>query len=357
MWALKSKEKFTVVQVAPAVRVALAEDFGHAFGAFTPGKVVAALKAAGFDRVYDTNFTADLTITEEAAELVHRVREGGVLPMFTSCCPAWVRHLEISHPELTGHLSTCKSPQQMAGAIYKTYGAKVNGIEPGKVFSVSVMPCTCKSFEAMREEMNASGYQDVDAVITTRELAYLIKEMGIDFEALEDGAFDDPLGASSGAGEIFGCPGGVMEAAIRTAYELMTDEPIPDVDIVAVRGTDGLRKAEVKAGGTRLKVGVVTGLKNAEPVVEALAKGKLGLHFVEVMTCPSGCVSGGGQPKLLLDKEQEQAWANRRGALYDGDSKAAVRKSHENPQIKKAYSDFLGAPLSEKAHELLHVHR
>jgi ferredoxin hydrogenase len=313
--ALNNKDLFTMVQVAPSVRVALSEDFGHSLGTFSPGKVAAALNAIGFDRVYDTNFAADLTITEEAAELVKRVNEGGILPMFTSCCPAWVRYLELNHPSLTGHLSTCKSPQQMGGAMLKTYGAKINKVDAEKIFSVAIMPCSCKSFEAARSEMNSSGYQDVDAVLTTRELAYLIKDMGIDFESLKDCAFDAPLGEFSGAGEIFGTTGGVMEAAIRTAYELLTGEPIPDVDVAAVRGTDGFRKAEIKAGNIKLKVGVVTDLKNVEPIIESLEKGKLDFHFIEVMTCPSGCVSGGGQPKLLLETEKEEAWANRRNAL------------------------------------------
>jgi iron-only hydrogenase group A len=352
--AIHDTNKTVVVQIAPAVRVALGEYFGKDPGALTIGRIITALRRMGFDRVYDTCFGADFTVVEEGKEFIERRNKGENLPMFTSCCPAWVRYMELNYPALTGHLSTCKSPQQMAGAMYKTYGAGINGVGPERMFSVSVMPCTCKSFEAMREEMNASGYQDVDAVITTRELAYLLKDMGIDFETLEDLAFDDPMGAFSGAGEIFGCPGGVMEAAIRTAYELLTGKQMPDVDVPAVRGTEGLRKAEIDAGGVTLKVGVVTGLKNAEPVIEALEKGKLGLHFVEVMTCPSGCVSGGGQPKLLLETEKEDAYACRRNALYDDDSKATVRKSHENPQIIKAYEDFLGAPLSEKAHKLLH---
>ena len=356
VWALGNKDLFTIVQVAPAVRAALAEDFGHALGTFTPGKIAAALKALGFDRVYDTNFFADLTVMEESAELIQRVKAGGDLPMFTSCCPAWVRYMELNHPSLISHLSTCKSPQQMAGAVFKTYGADINKTGEKKIFSVSIMPCTCKAYEADRSEMNASGYQDVDIVLTTRELAYLIKDRGIDFETLKDDAFDAPLGAFSGAGEIFGATGGVMEAALRTAYELITNKPIPEIDIKAVRGTDGFRKAEIKVGNLTLKAGVVTGLKNVEPVMEALEKGKLDLHFIEVMTCPSGCVSGGGQPKLLLDTEKEEAWANRRNALYDDDRGMAVRKSHENPEIKKIYKDFLGAPLGEKSHSLLHTH-
>jgi len=355
-WALGNKELFTIVQVAPAVRAALAEDFGYAFGAFTPGKMAAALKALGFDRVYDTNFFADLTIMEEASELIQRVKDGGLLPMFTSCCPAWVSYIETNHPTLTGHLSTCKSPQQMAGAVIKTYGAEINKVDAKKIFSVSIMPCTSKAYEAARKEMNSSGYQDVDVVLTTRELAYLIKDRSINFMTLDDAAFDSPLSAFSGAGEIFGATGGVMEAALRTGYELLTGTPIPNTDIEAVRHSEGFRKVEVIAGDVTLKAGVVTGLKNIEPLLEALEKGKTDLHFIEVMTCPSGCVSGGGQPKLLLDTEKEAAWSCRRNALYEDDTKTKVRKSHENPDIKNIYKDFLGEPLGEKSHHLLHTH-
>jgi ferredoxin hydrogenase len=275
--------------------------------------------------------------------------------MFTSCCPAWVKYLENTHPELTKHLSSCKSPQQMAGPVFKTYGAKINNVDPAKVFTVSVMPCTCKEFECSREEMNASGFRDVDVVITTRELAYLIKKQGIDFRALKDEEFDQPLGEYTGAGTIFGVTGGVMEAALRTGYKLITGKELSDVDILPVRGTEGFRVAEIPVGDLTLKVGVLTNLKNIEPVIEKLEAGTLDLHFVEVMTCPEGCVSGGGQPKLLVDTDRPEAYANRRQATFDHDKALPKRKSHENPAITKIYKDFLGEPNGEKSHHLLHT--
>ncbi len=353
--ALKNKDLFTIVQSAPAVRVGLAEDFGYPLGTLVHGKLASALKKIGFDRVYDTNFPADLTIMEEGSELIERVTKGGVLPMFTSCCPAWVTFLERTYPELKDHLSSCKSPQQMGGAIFKTYGAKINNVDPSKIFSVSIMPCTCKTFESDREEMNASGFRDVDAVLTTRELAYLIKDMGIDFNNLCDETFDDALGLYSGAGEIFGVTGGVMEAAIRTGYELISGEAIPDVDIKSVRGTDGFRTTSIKIKDLELKVGVVTGLKNVIPVLDAVNAGKLDLHFIEVMTCPNGCISGGGQPKLLLDSEKEEAYKGRIESTYEHDKNLPIRKSHENPSIKKLYEEFLEKPLGEHSHHLLHT--
>ncbi|NMM64445.1 4Fe-4S binding protein [Clostridium sp. P21] len=352
---LQNKELFKVVQCAPAVRVGLSEDFGMPLGTLSPRKMAAALRKLGFDKVYDTNFSADLTIMEEGSELIERVTKGGTLPMFTSCCPAWVKYLEQTYPELLGNLSSCKSPQQMAGSVFKTYGAKVNKVDPAKMLSVSVMPCTCKEFESEREEMKDSGYRDVDVVITTRELAHLIKDSGIDFKELEEEDFDDPLGLYTGAGTIFGVTGGVMEAALRTGYELITKKQIPSVDLSAVRGGEGFRTAEVQVGDLKLKVGIVSGLKNAAPVLESIKKGECDLHFIEFMTCPEGCVSGGGQPKLLLDEYKEEAYNNRKQGLYDHDSNLALRKSHENPSIKKIYSEFLGAPLGHKSHELLHT--
>ncbi|MDR2602336.1 MAG: [FeFe] hydrogenase, group A [Spirochaetaceae bacterium] len=354
--ALSDNSRFTMVQAAPAVRVALAEDFGMPFGSLTPGKMAAAFRQLGFNRVYDTNFSADLTIMEEATELVSRVTGGGALPMFTSCCPAWVRYLENNYPELTKYLSSCKSPQQMAGAVFKTYGAKINKIDSKKIYVVSVMPCTCKEFECSRPEMEASGSRDVDVVITSRELAYLIKNAGIDFNTLKDEAFDAPLGEYTGAGTIFGVTGGVMEAAIRTGYNLITGKEIEDVNITTLRGTEGWRTAFVKAGEVELKVGVITNLKNIEPVLEKLRCGELAdYHFIEVMTCPEGCVSGGGQPKLLLDSDIAEAYGNRRKASFDHDSALPKRKSHENEAIKKMYSVFFEKPNSEKAHHLLHT--
>jgi ferredoxin hydrogenase len=354
--ALKDSSVYTMVMAAPAVRVALAEDFGMPLGSLSAGKMAAAFRKLGFSKVYDTNFTADLTIMEEGTELVSRVTGGGVLPMFTSCCPAWVRHLENTHPELTKHLSSCKSPQQMA-SIFKTYGAKINNIDPKKIFVVSVMPCTCKEFESSRPEMNASGFRDVDVVITSRELAYLIKSAGIDFTALKDEEFDHPLGEYTGAGAIFGVTGGVMEAAIRTGYLLVTGKELTDVDITPVRSTEGWRTANIQAGDLTLKIGVVTGLKNVEPVLEMLQEGKLaGYHFIEVMTCPEGCVSGGGQPKMLVDADVPEAYKNRRKATFDHDKALPKRKSHENEGIKKIYAEFLEKPNSHKSHELLHTH-
>ena len=352
---LNDKNQFSVVQCAPAVRVAIAEDFGMDLGSLTPGKMAAALRKLGFDRVYDTNFSADLTIMEEGTELIERVTKNEKLPMFTSCCPAWVKYMEQSHPEYLDHLSTCKSPQQMAGAIFKTYGAKLDNKSAKDIASVSIMPCTCKSFESERTEMNSSGERDVDVVLTTRELAYLIKEMDIDFVNLQEENFDQPLGNYTGAGNIFGVTGGVMEAAIRTGYELITNQPIDSVDVVAVRGNKNFSESIIKVGDLELKVAVVAGLKNVEPIIEAMKNGKADYHFVEVMTCPEGCISGGGQPKVLLPKHKPMAYENRISVTYQHDSESKLRKSHENPAIKKLYKDFLKNPLGHKSHELLHT--
>lgn len=353
--ALQDPNIFTAVQCAPAVRVALSEDFGYNLGELTPGKMAAALKALKFDRVYDTNFAADLTIMEEGTELIKRITEKENLPMFTSCCPAWVKFMEDNYPELTNHLSSCKSPQQMAGVVFKTYGAKINNIDPSKICSISIMPCTCKKFECDREEMNSSGYKDVDVVLTTRELAYLIKDMDIDFRNLKETKFETPLGEYSGAGTIFGVTGGVMEAAIRTGYELITKKSIPSVDVIEVRGTEGFREKQIKVGDLNLKVGVVTGLKNVIPVLEKLKAGNLELDFIEVMTCPVGCVSGGGQPKLLLEEHRSAAYENRIKSTYSHDQNLPTRKSHENLEIQKMYNEYLGEPLGEKSHHLLHT--
>lgn len=353
--ALENPSTVTMVQCAPAVRVGIAEDFGYPLGTLAPGKLAAALRRIGFDRVYDANFPADVTIMEEGTELINRVLNDGTLPMFTSCCPAWVTFLERNYPSLKDHLSSCKSPQQMGGALFKTYGAKLEEIEPENIYSVAVMPCTCKEFECNREEMNDSGYQDVDIAITTRELAWLIKEAGIDFKNLPEESFDQPMGIYTGAGTIFGVTGGVMEAAIRTGYELITKEQIPSVNITAVRGTEGFRTAVVKVGDIDLKVGIVSGLKNAIPVLEAVKAGRLDLHFIEVMTCPQGCISGGGQPKLIVDTDTEEAYAGRIEATFAHDRELPYRKSHENPAINKLYKEFLTQPNSEVSHHLLHT--
>lgn len=353
--ALADPAKRTMVQCAPAVRVAIGEDFGWDFGGNAAGKLAAALRRLGFDKVYDTNFSADLTIMEEGTELVKRVTQGGVLPMFTSCCPAWVRFLENTYPALAKHLSSCKSPQQMLGAVFKTYGSKLEGWDAADVMSVSVMPCTCKAYEAARPEMNASGGRDVDIVVTTRELAWLIKENGIDFSALPEEPFDEPLGEYSGAGNLFGITGGVMEAAIRTGYVLVTGKELTDVEVTAVRGREGFRRADIKVGDITLKIGVVTGLTGIVELLTSVAKGTCDLHFIEVMTCPEGCVSGGGQPKLLTDADKDDAYAARRQATIAYDRALPLRKSHENPGIKRLYSEYLGEPGGEKPHHLLHT--
>ncbi|MDR1296433.1 MAG: [FeFe] hydrogenase, group A [Deltaproteobacteria bacterium] len=353
--ALADPNAYTMVQSAPAVRAAIAEDFGAPLGDLAAGRLAAALRKLGFDRVFDTNYAADVTIMEEGSELIDRVKNGGVLPMFTSCCPAWVKYLELNYPELRSHLSSCKSPQQMEGALFKTYGAAVLKTPPEKVFSVSVMPCTAKQYECSRPEMNDSGFRDVDVVLTTRELAWLIKDAGIDFVGLQNEKFDLPMGDYTGAGEIFGVTGGVMEAALRTGYELITGKAIPAIDITAVRGIDGFRTAEIAVGDLTLKVGIVTGLKNVKPVMESLKAGQLDLHFVEVMTCPVGCVTGGGQPKLVVETDFEEAYKQRISATYDHDKELPIRKSHENPSVKKLYADFLKKPLGEKSHKLLHT--
>ena len=346
---------FTMVQCAPAVRVSIAEEFGLPLGSLTPGKMAAALRRLGFDRVYDTNFTADLTIMEEGSELIKRVTEGGALPMFTSCCPAWVKYLEQTYPELIPHLSSCKSPQQMAGALFKTYGAKVDGVDPATVLSVSVMPCTCKKFESERPEMQDSGFRDVDVVLTTRELGYLIKDAGIDFAGLPEEAFDKPLGVYTGAGNIFGVTGGVMEAALRTGYELITKEPVPKLEMNFVRGGEGVRKATVKVGKLSLKVAVASGLANVAPLLEQIKSGEADFHFLEVMTCPVGCVSGGGQAKVLLPTDRTVAYETRTAAPYCHDEHLPLRKSHDNPEVQKLYKDFLGEPLGHESHHLLHT--
>lgn len=353
--ALQQPDTFTIVQCAPAVRVAVGEEFGMPYGALTPGKLSAALHALGFDRVYDTNFAADLTIMEEGAELIKRIKENGRLPMFTSCCPGWVKYLEDRHYDLIEHLSSCKSPQQMAGTLFKTCGAKIDRVDPAKICSVAVMPCTCKKFECERPEMNTSGYRDVDLVITTRELAQLIKHIGIDFPTLPDEEFDNPLGCYTGAGNIFGTTGGVMEAALRSACEILTGTPLPDLELEYVRGEEGVRRTSINHEGVELKVVVVAGIQYIDRVLEQVRSGEADFHFLEVMCCPMGCVSGGGQPKVLLPAQRLEAHAGRRSGLYSHDKSLSVRKSHDNPQVKKLYQDFLGEPLGHEAHHLLHT--
>ncbi|MDR2142399.1 MAG: [FeFe] hydrogenase, group A [Deltaproteobacteria bacterium] len=353
--ALEDPKVETWVQSAPAVRVGIAEDFGAPLGTLAAGKLAAGLRRLGFNKVFDVNYAADVTIMEEGSELIDRLKNNGTLPMFTSCCPAWVRYLELNYPELRHHLSTTKSPQQIQGALVKTYGAKTQKTDPKKIFSVSIMPCTCKQYESGRPEMVDSGQRDVDVVLTTRELGYLLKLKGVDFLSLPEEKFDLPMGDYTGAAEIFGVTGGVMEAALRTGYELVTGQPIPAVDIKAVRGPNGFRTADIQVGELTLKVGVVTGLKNVKPVLEDLKAGKLSLHFLEVMSCPQGCVTGGGQPKLIVEKDFEMAYKARTEATYVHDRELPVRKSHENPSVKKLYDSFLKKPLGEESHKLLHT--
>ncbi|WP_419175909.1 [FeFe] hydrogenase, group A [Desulfosediminicola sp.] len=353
--ALEDGSTSTFVQCAPAVRVALGEEFGMGYGALTPGKLAAALRALGFDRVYDTTFAADLTIMEEGAELIERIQGKGRLPMFTSCCPGWVKFIEDQHPDLLENMSSCKSPQQMAGTLFKTYGAGVDKVDPASIFSVAVMPCTAKKFECARPEMDASGHRDVDLVITTRELAQLIKHKGLDFLGLDDEPFDNPLGCYSGAGNIFGTTGGVMEAALRSACEVLTGVPLGEIELEYVRGGEGLRYADIVHQDLELRVAIVAGLANVRRLLDEVRRGEADVHFVEVMCCPMGCVSGGGQPKPLLPAQHLEAHAGRKSGLYCHDKKLAVRKSHDNPQVKKLYADFLGEPLGHESHRLLHT--
>lgn len=353
--ALQDPQTVCFVQCAPSVRVGIEEEFGGAPGSLVPGKLSAALHRLGFDYVFDTNFAADLTVVEEGTELIHRILHNENLPMFTSCCPAWITWLERNHPDLTKHLSSCKSPQQMAGALFKTYAANRLGIASEKIVSIAVMPCTCKEFESQRPEMNASGYRDVDVVITTRELAWLIKEAGISFATLPDQPFDSPLGEYSGAGALFGATGGVMEAALRTGYELVTGEKIPAIDVSAARGSDGFRTAEVDVGDLKLRIGIVTGLEHVKPVIQQLQAGALDLHFIEVMACPQGCISGGGQPKLLVGGDAPLVCSARTASIYAHDRALPLRRAHENPALQELYQQFLEHPGGTVSHRLLHT--
>ena len=356
MAALADPTKHVVVGTAPSVRVALGEEFGYPIGTDTEGKMVAALRALGFDKVFDVNFGADLTILEEANELIHRVKEGGTLPMFTSCSPGWIRYVEYYYPELIPNLSSCKSPMQMFGATVKTYWAQKEGIDPKNIYVVGVMPCTAKKFEKTRDDENASGYPDIDAVLTTRELAKMIKNSGILYNELPDGTFDNPLGEFTGAGVIFGATGGVMEAALRTAAEKLTGKPLDNVEFKQVRGIKGIKEAEYDLNGTKVKVAVASGLTNAKELCEKIKKGECDYTFVEVMCCPGGCVNGGGQPiQSAYTRRQVDLRSKRAKALYDEDKKAKIRKSHENEAVMALYKEFFGEPGSHKAHEILHT--
>jgi len=350
--ALADPEKHVVVQTAPAVRVAIGEPFGEKPGSISTGKLVAALRRLGFDKVFDTDFTADLTIMEEGYELIERLKSGGTLPMITSCSPGWIKFIEHFYPGLLGHLSTCKSPQQMFGALAKTYYAQKAGIDPKNIVVVSIMPCTAKKFEAGRPEMDSSGRQDVDIVLTTRELARMIREAGIVFSELPEEEYDAPLGISTGAGVIFGASGGVMEAALRTAYEVLTGTPLPNINLTAVRGMEGIKEASVEINGMTVKVAVAHTLGNARKILDLIKEGKAEYHFVEVMACPGGCIGGGGQPIPTDTAIREQ----RIAGIYTADERMALRKSHENPAVQQLYKEFLGEPLGHKSHELLHTH-
>ncbi len=354
---LKDPETYVVVQTAPAVRVALGEEFGMPIGTNVTGKMVTALKRLGFNKVFDTNTGADLTIMEEATEFIERIQGNKVLPMITSCSPGWVKYIEMNYPELLPHLSSCKSPHQMFGAIIKTYFAEKQGIDPNKIYMVSVMPCIAKKFERQREEMKENGLYDVDNVITTRELARMIKQANIEFTTLEDSEFDDPMGEATGAAAIFGTTGGVMEAALRTAQDILTCQSLPKIDFEEVRGGEGIKKATVNIAGNDIKVVAASGLANAQKIMEEIKNGKADYQFVEIMACPGGCVMGGGQPiKSSKIRREVDVRKLRAEALYSIDEKSVIRKSHENPTINKIYKEFLGRPGSEKAEELLHTH-
>ncbi|MFO7574261.1 MAG: NADH-dependent [FeFe] hydrogenase, group A6 [Bacteroidales bacterium] len=369
--AIYDPGKHVVVQTAPAVRVALGEDLGYDPGERVTGKMVTALKHLGFDSVLDTDWSADLTIMEEGTELLTRLKRALVdgdkkisLPMFTSCSPGWIKFIEHRYPEFLPNLSTCKSPQQMFGALAKTYYAEKRKLDPEKIVSVSIMPCTAKKFEADRPEMRSSGYKDVDFVLTTRELAVMIKQAGIDFRTLEPAHYDSIMGESTGAAVIFGATGGVMEAALRTAYEIVTGREVPfkNLNIAPVRGLEGVKEASVKIEGcvddwkflegATLKVAIAHGLTNADKVMKAVRDGKATYHFIEIMACPGGCIGGGGQPIPT----NEEIRAKRIEAIYSEDESMTIRKSHENPEIIAIYKEFLDKPNSHKAHELLHTH-
>lgn len=356
--AISDPTKHVAICCAPSVRATIGECFGYEPGTDTEGKMVAALKKLGFDGVYDMNFTADLTIMEEATEFLGRVKNGGVLPMITSCSPGWVKYCEHYFPEMTENLSTCKSPQQMFGAIYKTYFAEKLGLDPKDIVFVSAIPCTAKKFEVAREGQDVDGMPGVDIAVTTRELGRMIEMSGIDFKSLEDEKFDQPIDIGSGAGAIFGATGGVMEAALRTAAEVIEGKPLEKVEFDDVRGTEGIKFAAYKLGDIELKVAVASGTANANKLLKGVQDGTYDVQFIEIMACPGGCVNGGGQPYQPASvRNTVDLKSLRASVLYKADSeKLAYRKSHENPIIKKVYEEFLGEPNSHKAHELLHTH-
>ena len=354
--AIADPSKYVVVQAAPSIRATLGECFDMPVGTDVTGKLFAAMRRLGFDKVYDTNFGADLTIMEEANELLDRVKNGGVLPMITSCSPGWIKYCEHYYPDQLAHLSSCKSPQQMQGAIIKTYIAEKNGIDPKDIVSVSVMPCTAKKFEIGRDDQNASGYPDVDYVLTTRELGRMIKTAGIRFTELPDENPDAPLGQGTGAAVIFGASGGVMEAALRTAAEVITGKELEDVEFKDVRGMQGVKEASYDLAGLNVKVAIASGTKNAKILMDKVREGTADYTFIEIMCCPGGCINGGGQPVQPASvRNFTDLKSLRANALYENDKQRPQRKSHESEDIKQIYSEFLGAPNSHKAHELLHT--
>ena len=354
--AICDPEKVVIVQTAPAVRAALGEEFGMEIGTGVEGKMVAALRRLGFDKVFDTDVGADLTIMEEGTEFIDRIKNGGALPMITSCSPGWIKFCEMYHPNMIPNLSSCKSPQQMFGAVIKTYYAEKNGIDPKNIVSVSVMPCTAKKFEIARDDQSAAGVPDVDISITTRELARMIKRARIDFVNLPDEQFDSPLGESTGAAVIFGATGGVMEAALRTVAEVLEGKEIKNVDYTAVRGTNAIKEATLNIAGMDVNICVVSGLDAVHEVLTAVENGEKNYHFIEVMCCPGGCVNGGGQPiqpssvRMNVDIK-----AKRASALYSYDAGNTLRKSHESPVVKALYDEYFKKPGSHKAHEILHT--
>ena len=350
--AISDPTKHVIVQTAPATRVALGEELGMNSGSIVTGKMVASLRRLGFDKVFDTDFTADLTIMEEGHELLHRLQNKGVLPMVTSCSPGWVNFIELMYPDLLPHLSTAKSPQQMFGALAKTYYAEKSGIDVKNIVSVSIMPCTAKKAEAVRPEFTTNGVQDVDYVLTTRELGRMIKESGIDFAALPAEEYDAPFGISTGAGVIFGSSGGVMEAALRTVAEVVTGKTLESIDFKEVRGLAGIKEAAVPIGDLTVKIAVANTLSNARIMMDKIRAGEADYQFIEIMACPGGCIGGGGQPVPVC----EETRLNRIAAIYECDQGSQLRKSHENPAIKELYDTWLGKPLGEKSHHLLHTH-
>ena len=354
--ALADKSKTVIVQTAPSIRATLGECFGMPVGTNVEGKMVAALRRLGFDKVFDTDFGADMTIVEEATEFVDRVKNGGVLPMMTSCSPGWVKFAEYYYPDLLDHLSSCKSPQQMTGAIIKTYYAEKNGLDPKDIVVVSIMPCTAKKFEVGRDDEDAAGVPDVDVALTTRELARMIQRAGLNFTLLPDEEFDNPLGDDTGAAVIFGATGGVMEAALRTANDVLTGKDNESVDFQEVRGTQGIKEATYNIAGMEVKVAAVSGIANANYVMSRIKDGTAPWHFVEIMCCPGGCVNGGGQPiQPASVRNFTDLKALRAKALYDQDETMTLRKSHQSPAVKLVYDEYLGSYGSHKAHELLHT--